>query len=135
MLIGRMSSRSLDDLSPATRACALEFLARTRAAGFDVLVTCTLRSSQDQAELYAQGRTRPGPIVTWAKPGESRHEDGTALDVVPLRSGKCVWGTAGADGELWRAIGGLGEKSGLEWAGRWPAKRREYPHFQYKGKS
>lgn len=125
--------RSLEDLQPATRERARAMLAACKAAGLDVLVTCTLRTAHEQAELYAQGRTKPGPIVTWAKPGQSLHETGRAFDVVPLRNGKCVWGTTGADGELWRQVGEIGERCGLEWAGRWPARIREFPHFQFKG--
>lgn len=127
-----MASRSIHDLSPATRKRAIDFETRLQAAGLFYLVTCTLRTAADQAALYAQGRTTPGQIVTWAKPGESLHETGQALDVVPLRDGKCVWGTKGADGELWHAIGAIGELAGLEWAGRWPARIREFPHFQYR---
>lgn len=128
-----MASRSIDDLSPETRQCAGVFLSSCQASGLSVLVTCTRRSGAEQAALYAQGRTTPGLIVTWAKEGESRHEKGEALDVVPLRHGKPVWGTTGADLALWQQVGALGEAAGLEWAGRWPAKRREFPHFQYKG--
>lgn len=129
-----MASRSLSDLSPATRARAESFLSRARAAGLDILVTCTLRTEQEQAELYARGRTVPGAIVTWAKPGESLHNIGRALDVVPLRLGKPVWRTSGVDLLLWQQVGACGELAGLEWAGRWPARVREFAHFQYKEK-
>ena len=112
---------------------AEKFLTRCKAAGLFVLVTCTARSAKDQAGLYAQGRTTPGAVVTWAKPGESLHETGRAFDVVPLRNGKPVWGTTGADLALWQQVGALGIACGLEWAGRWPAKRREFPHFQFTG--
>lgn len=128
-----MASRSVDDLSPETRRRAGVFLSRCQASGLFVLVTCTLRTSQEQAALYAQGRTTTGPIVTWAKPGQSLHETGRALDVVPLRNGKPVWGTVGDDLVLWQLVGDIGMKAGLEWAGRWPARRREFPHFQFTG--
>jgi len=108
-------------------------LSRCHASGLSVLVTCTRRTPEDQAALYAQGRTTPGPVVTWAKPGESRHETGEAWDVVPLRNGKPVWGTTGADLLLWQQVGAIGEAAGAEWAGRWPARIREFPHFQIKG--
>ena len=127
-------SRSLSDLEPATRALAEKFLAGAQDAGFDVLVTCTSRTQEEQAALWAQGRSKPGPVVTWAQPGQSMHETGRAFDVVPMRAGKCVWGVAGADGELWQAIGKLGESVGLEWAGRWPRRIREFPHFQLSKK-
>jgi peptidoglycan L-alanyl-D-glutamate endopeptidase CwlK len=112
---------------------AIDFVHRLQVAGLFYLVTCTLRTGADQAALYAQGRTAPGRIVTWAKPGESLHEKGQALDVVPMRGGRCVWGTTGADLALWLQIGAMGEAAGLEWGGRWPAAKRDYPHFQYRG--
>lgn len=40
------------------------------------------RTEADQARLYAQGRTAPGPIVTWTM--NSNHLTGRATDVVPL---------------------------------------------------
>lgn len=129
-----MASRSIDDLSPACRGPAGIFLSRSRSAGFDLLVVCTLRTAYEQGVLYALGRTVPGRIVTWAMPGESKHQDGNALDVVPLINGKPMWSTKGADLVMWHEIGELGESAGLEWAGRWPARVREYGHFQLKEK-
>jgi peptidoglycan L-alanyl-D-glutamate endopeptidase CwlK len=102
------------------------------AEGIDVLITCTYRSAQEQDELYAQGRTKPGRIVTKARGGQSYHQYRVAYDVVPLRNGKPVWGTRDADGALWQRVGELGEKAGLEWAGRW-VRMKEFPHFQYTG--
>jgi peptidoglycan L-alanyl-D-glutamate endopeptidase CwlK len=102
-------------------------------AGIDLLITSTYRSNEEQAALYAQGRTKPGAIVTNARPGDSYHNWRCAFDVVPLRNGKPVWGTTGPDGDLWRKIGEMGEAAGLEWAGRWTGKLREMAHFQYTG--
>lgn len=128
-----MASRSLDDLSPDVRKLAGVALSNCQASGLFVLVTCTGRTSAEQGELYAQGRTTAGAIVTWAKPGQSLHEKGRALDVVPLRGGKCVWGTKGEDLALWLRVAAEFEAVGFEWAGRWPARVREFPHFQIKG--
>lgn len=38
------------------------------------------RTVKEQAELYAQGRTKPGKIVTNARPGTSAHNYGIAVD-------------------------------------------------------
>ena len=126
------NSRSLADLIQPARVRAERFLQAANDNGIDLLVTSTLRDHAAQAELYAQGRTKPGKIVTNAKPGQSWHNWGCALDVVPMRAGKPVWGTTGADLELWQRVGELGEAAGLEWAGRW-RRFREFPHFQYTG--
>ena len=125
------NSRSLDDLLPVVKAQAERFLLLAKEAGIDLLVTSTYRDNDSQAALYAQGRTKPGIIVTNAKPGQSWHNWRCAFDVVPLRNGKPVWNTSGEDGKLWRKIGELGESVGLEWAGRWTGRLKEMAHFQY----
>jgi peptidoglycan L-alanyl-D-glutamate endopeptidase CwlK len=125
-----INSRSLIELLPVVRKKVEEFLEYCRQEGIDVLVTSTYRDAESQNELYAQGRTKPGRIVTNAKAGQSWHNWRCAVDVVPLRNGKPVWGTTGEDLKLWMKVGELGERAGLEWAGRWK-RFREFPHFQY----
>jgi peptidoglycan LD-endopeptidase CwlK len=44
----------------------------------------TIRTFAEQAALYAQGRTKPGPVVTDAAEGLSFHNYGLAIDVVFL---------------------------------------------------
>ncbi len=127
-----INSRKIEDLHPHVAAKCRELLERCTDAGIDVLITSTYRDSDSQAALFAQGRTKPGPRVTNARPGHSYHNWRVAFDVVPMRNGKPVWGTSGEDGKLWEAVGQIGESIGLEWAGRW-ATFREFPHFQFTG--
>lgn len=52
----------------------------------DFMVLCGVRTRREQSELYAQGRTKPGPVVTWTL--QSRHLPaadgyGKAVDLVP----------------------------------------------------
>ena len=108
-----INSRDLADLHPLVAAKARALLARCEALGIDLLVTSTYRDGEAQAKLYAQGRTAPGHIVTHARPGQSFHNWRVAFDIVPLRHGKPVWGTAGEDGALWAKVGDLGEAVGL----------------------
>lgn len=126
-------SRRIEDLVPAVQQRAQALVKAAKDAGIDLLVTSTYRSNEEQAALYAQGRMKPGAIVTNARPGDSYHNWRCAFDVVPLRNGKPVWGTSGPDGDLWRKIGEMGEAVELEWAGRWTGKLREMAHFQYTG--
>ena len=44
----------------------------------------TLRTFSKQDELYEQGRTKPGSIITWVKGGGSFHNYGLAIDIVLL---------------------------------------------------
>lgn len=129
-----MTSRKLTDLHPLMQPLVVDFLARAEMVGIDLLVTCTYRSDEEQARLYAQGRTKAGKIVTNAKPGQSMHNfrsggnpASLAVDVVPMRAGKPVWA---AGDPIWAEVGLLGEAAGLEWAGRWK-RFREFPHFQH----
>ena len=119
-------SRNLNDLSMLFRPLADRFLYAAAQHRLDLLVTCTLRTFAEQDALYAQGREVPGRIVTNAKSGESAHNFGLAIDIVPMINGKPEWtGTSPA----WELAGQLGEDLGLEWAGRW-TKFIEKPHFQ-----
>lgn len=129
-----MPSRSLNDLHPKLRPLAELFVARCKAAGLDILITCTYRSAAEQNELYAQGRTRPGRIVTRARGGQSAHNfmlDGKpaarAFDIVPLNLGKLVWDETYPD---WQKAGEIGMALGLNWYGRPGAPFREFPHFE-----
>lgn len=129
------SSRALEFLHPDMIPRVHLFLRTAKEAGIDLLVTCTWRSNEEQARLYAQGRTTPGRRVTNAKPGQSMHNftlpngapASLAVDVVPLRAGKPVWA---ASDPVWQEAGKHGEAAGLEWAGRW-TRFREFPHFQH----
>lgn len=139
-----INSRRIEDLHPTVAAMAFNLLSKCKQAGIDIIITSTYRDHESQAALYAQGRTAPGRKVTNARPGQSWHNWRLAFDVVPLRNGKPVWGTAGNgidndptdddrdDLELWQRVGAIGESVGLEWAGRWTSFR-EFPHFQYTG--
>ena len=95
-----INSRDLKELHPIVQAKAVLFIERCRLAGITLLVTSTYRDFESQNALYAQGRTAAGKKVTNAKGGQSFHNWRVALDVVPLRNGKPVWGTTGEDGKL-----------------------------------
>jgi peptidoglycan L-alanyl-D-glutamate endopeptidase CwlK len=122
-----MASRSLKDLTPQCQLKAEQFLNSCDKAGIDVLIYCTLRTSEEQNELYAQGRTKPGKIVTNARGGSSFHNYGMAFDFVPIFAGKPAWN----DAAMYARCGIIAESIGLEWAGRWTGKLRETAHCQY----
>lgn len=119
-----MTSRSLDDLLPQVSVLAAKLIRQARDSGFPVKVTATLRTPEEQDELYAQGRTAPGRIVTQASGHQSYHVSGRAFDVVfILDDGRTVdWNGP------WEDLGAIGEGLGMEWGGRWHHPDR--PHFQ-----
>ena len=138
-------SRLLSALEPSTREMAEKALEEIKAQGLDVLIICTWRSWDEQAAEYAKGRTAPGNIVTKARPGQSWHQWGRALDFVPRRNGKAlVWGTRGNgldqnpsddatdDLELWQRCAACFKMHGFQWAGDWTTFK-EFPHVENRG--
>lgn len=56
---------------------------------YRLIVLEGLRTKERQAELYAQGRTKPGKIVTWTL--NSKHIDGKAVDIAPTSGKEILW--------------------------------------------
>ena len=117
----------MDDLREPFKSKAKEWLSKCEAEGLDILVYCTLRTAAEQAELYAKGRTTPGPIVTYAKPGSSSHQYGYGLDHVPMLHGKPLWKA----GPHWNRSIEIAESLGLESASKW-TRFKELPHIQLR---
>ena len=123
-----INSRDIDELLPEVAERAREFLRVCEAQGITVLITSTYRDVESQEALYAQGRTKPGTVVTKARAGQSWHNWRCAFDFVPLVAGKAQW----KDRALFLRCGELAESVGLEWAGRW-RNFKELAHCQYTG--
>jgi len=69
-----------DSVGDQAKSFYKDFTAWAGEKGIDVAMAEGARDQARQEELYAQGRTKPGPIVTWTK--NSKHKDGNAMDVV-----------------------------------------------------
>ncbi|HMM59451.1 MAG TPA: M15 family metallopeptidase [Candidatus Rifleibacterium sp.] len=101
----------LDTLEPGFRETTAHLLqAATTATGYQWVIISGRRTMAEQKEIYAQGRTKPGKVVTNAAPGSSAHNFGLAADVAPLRNGKIWWG---APREVWRQMADLAQGMGL----------------------
>lgn len=98
----------------------------------DFIVTQGNRTPAEQAALYAQGRTKPGPKVTWTL--NSRHVGGFAVDLAPWREGGIDWDDNGKRG-LWPRIAEAMNAAAAElkvpitWGGKW-TKTPDRPHFE-----
>lgn len=130
-----MSSRSLFDLHPDLYPKAILMIKLLGEQGVDYLCYCTFRPDSEQNKLYAQGRTEPGKIVTYARGGQSKHNftlDGKmaskAFDGAPLVGGKIVWDIKHPH---WQKIGEVGHSLNLTWGMDWK-KFKEMPHFELK---
>jgi LysM repeat protein len=125
-----VSARRLATLHPILAARGTRLLERCAAQGLALMVTQGLRGMAEQDQLYAQGRTAPGLIVTNARAGESYHNFGLGFDILVLDAmGKADWSPTNPG---WGQAGGTGEDLGLEWGGRWTGLV-DLPHFQYTG--
>jgi peptidoglycan LD-endopeptidase CwlK len=92
------------------------------------VVTTGYRDPALQAQLYAQGRTAPGSVVTNAPPGSSWHEFGLAFDVAVMGpNGNPTWPN---DVALWSRIGAAGKAAGLQWGGDFTTLT-DRPHFEF----
>jgi peptidoglycan L-alanyl-D-glutamate endopeptidase CwlK len=99
----------------------------------------TFRTFAEQDALYAQGRNKPGRIVTNAKGGQSYHNYGLAIDIALLidKDGNGTHETASwdiktdfdKDGKSdWQEIVAIFKRYGWSWGGDW--KFLDTPHFQ-----
>lgn len=100
--------------------------------GVLVLITQGRRTFQEQAALYAQGRTVPGPVVTNARAGLSFHQYGLAIDVVDVGASGDERGYDPSDyaATNYPRIADEGRKLGMEWGGTWRTIKDE-PHLEY----
>lgn len=121
------SDRRIDKLHPKVRAKAKEFIIRAeKELGVKLRVTSALRTWKEQQELYNQGRTTSGKVVTNAKPGQSLHNYGLAIDVVEIKDGKALWNNPD-----WSKIADLGKQIGFSWGGDWKSFK-DKPHFEMR---
>lgn len=130
-------SRNLADLDPRVRMMAQQLLERADRAGIPLVVTFTVRSLASQAALYAQGRSRPGHVVTNARAGYSFHNFGLALDVVPAELLALPhWGNTpdrqARTNALWESVSAIGKSLGFRWGGDFHSII-DRPHFEWSG--
>lgn len=118
-------SRDISLLHPELQEIISVFLKKCAALDFKVGISQTWRSKAEQDELYAQGRTKPGSIVTRAKYPKSPHNWGVAFDIY-RNDGKGAY----YDADGWfRKVGQVGKSCGLFWGGDFRTFV-DQPHFE-----
>lgn len=136
--------RDIDALIPECADACRSMLFALSEINLPVMVNETKRLKSVQAAYYAQGRWELSQVnekrklaglweiteaenakkITWTL--ESKHIDGKAFDVVPLKDGKPWWN---APAEVWQKIVAAGKNAGLVWGGDWKGKE-DFPHFE-----
>jgi peptidoglycan L-alanyl-D-glutamate endopeptidase CwlK len=117
------SEKNLATVVPQLQKLGRELLRRLAAEGLTFKVIQGRRTAQEQAALYAIGRTKPGRKVTWTL--KSRHLTGRAIDIALFSGKNVVW-----ESKHYTRAGEIGEQLGLVWGGRWRGGKTDRPHFE-----
>ncbi|MGG4266080.1 peptidoglycan-binding protein [Peribacillus simplex] len=139
-LLDRSVKRMGNGMNPVVKASALEMVERAYNEGIYVQISAGYRSLEEQASLYGQGRVYSyngknysnlaKPIVTNAKPGQSYHNFGLAIDFFIVRDdGKnAIWTV----NSKWQRVAAIGKELGFIWGGDWTSFK-DYPHLEMAG--
>jgi peptidoglycan L-alanyl-D-glutamate endopeptidase CwlK len=118
-------SKTVNDLHPYVKYLAEKHIAECIKQGLHPTLTYTERTMQEQTDIYAIGRTKPGKILTYAKAGHSLHNYKLAYDL-----------SFPNDAEYKKAAV-IGKKLGLTWGGEFKLLSGkpfvDRPHFQWTG--
>lgn len=119
----------IDTLEPIFRPLVEQLIVKTEAAtGRKWAISDARRTMAQQRDIYAQGRTKPGKVVSNAKPGQSAHNFGYAVDLWPLKAdGDFDWG---ASQKLFKAMGDIAVSLGLTWGGNFKSIF-DAPHVEH----
>lgn len=130
-----MSSRLITDLHPVLQPLAIQFVYECHLQDVNAFITQTYRSSAEQEDDYAQGRTTPGHIVTNARAGQSPHN---CIDANGNPAAKAFdFGIKNSDGSLnwnpsskaWQTAIKIGENLGLVSGSTWHSIK-DNPHLE-----
>lgn len=125
------SKEKLKGVHPSLAQCAERALSYGE---IDFAVVQGVRTQEQQDDLFAQGRTKPGKIVTWTRKSNHLLQSdgyGHAIDIVPIINGRMDWETL----ENFTVLAALMFRAAMEtgtkiaWGGHW-TKTKDRPHFE-----
>lgn len=132
------SVRNMGEVHPVVKESTIEMIRRAYALNINVQISAGLRTNAQQNALYAQGRTKPGNIVTNARAGYSNHNFGLAVDyfLVSHDGTVGIWDISrdmNASGVAdWIEVSRIAKSLGFSWGGDWKSFR-DYPHIEMTG--
>lgn len=131
--VDKPSLKKIMTLHPKIRFEVLHLLKECNKQELTPRIVQGYRTFEEQDALYAQGRTKPGPIVTKAKGGLSNHNYGLSFDFCLLKKdGKISWSLTedlNGDGDKdWIQIVEIFKKNDYSWGGDW--RFTDNPHLE-----
>ena len=121
-------STDLSLLHPVFRKKVVAVQKDLKDANVPMKIFEAYRSPERQRRIYGQGRTLPGPIVSFANAWQSMHQYGLAVDMVIDKPGVGMWETGTAEArKWWDQYHEIARKNGLE------PLSFEKPHIQLQG--
>ncbi|GAB6255117.1 MULTISPECIES: peptidoglycan-binding protein [Peribacillus] len=140
-LLDRSEKNMGSGIHPVVKESALEMVKRAYQEGIFVQISAGYRSMDEQAKLYGQGRLGyfydgknysdlSKPRVTNAKPGQSYHNFGLAIDyfIVSDDGKNAIWTVD----TKWKRVAAIGKSLGFSWGGDW-SSFKDYPHLDMTG--
>lgn len=131
---GRFDDRTeanIATLLPKAQIAARKAMIAVKAlgGGLTVQILSGTRTYAEQTAIYAQGRTKPGKIVTRAKAGQSNHNFGIAFDIGIFKGKTYYTGKNAAENKAYLDAAKLIKPCGLLWGGDWKSSK-DYPHYE-----
>lgn len=130
---GRFDARTeanISTLLPKAQIAARKAMnaLKNMGGGLTAQILSGTRTYSEQTEIYAQGRTKPGKIVTNAKAGQSNHNFGIAFDIGIFKGKTYYTGKNAAEIKAYIEASKLIKPCGLAWGGDW--RSPDYPHYE-----
>lgn len=135
-VLDERSAKNVATLNPRVQQVFRNWIAEcqilAKAYGYEYKAISGNRTWDEQARIYAQGRTAPGKIVTNAKPGYSNHNFGIAVDMGVFKNGKYLDDADPENADAFhKKAAEIAAKYNLDWGGNWKSIK-DNPHFEYK---
>jgi peptidoglycan LD-endopeptidase CwlK len=136
MKFDERTEKNLATLDPKAQPLFRAFIKEAREIagrfGVEYIMISGNRTWEEQNELYAKGRTKPGKIVTNARGGYSNHNFKIAADFGVFKNKKYLDGTnPPLASKVHKLVGTIVAKYNLEWGGNWKNFKDE-PHFEVR---
>lgn len=131
--IDQPSIKRIMTMHPKVRFEVLHLFKKCFKQGLKIRVVQGYRTFAEQDALYAQGRTKPGPIVTNAKGGLSNHNYGLSFDFCILKpDGSISWSLDEDinhdESKDWKQVVTIFKENDFEWGGDW--RFTDNPHIE-----